>query len=77
MGLAAGKRKLRLPADTAIDAEVDLGHTNGQFQLRARLNVHVRGLEREVATALVHEAHQICPYSKAARDNIDVVINVI
>jgi Ohr subfamily peroxiredoxin len=77
MGKAAAKRKIRLPADAAVDAEVDLGLTDGAYLLRARLSVHVPGLEREVATTLVQEAHQTCPYSKATRGNLDVVINVI
>ena len=77
MGLAAGKRKIRLPADVAVDAEVDLGTTDGAYLLRARLNVLVPGLERDVAQALVDEAHQTCPYSKATRGNLDVVINLV
>jgi Ohr subfamily peroxiredoxin len=77
MGLAAAARKIRLPADAAVDAEVDLGMNDGGYLLRARLNVHVPGLAREVVTALVHDAHQTCPYSKATRGNIDVVLNVI
>ena len=77
MRLAAAKHNRALPADAAIDAEVDLGQADGGYMLRARLNVHVPGLDREVATALGHEAHETCPYSKATRGNIDVVINVV
>jgi Ohr subfamily peroxiredoxin len=77
MGLAAAQRKVALPADRAIDAEVDLGTNDGGFVLRARLNVSLPGLDREVAQSLVDAAHQICPYSKATRGNIDVVINLI
>jgi len=76
MGLAAGKRKLRLPADTAVDAEVDLGMTDGAYFLQARLNVSLPGLEAELARALVEEAHETCPYSKATRGNIHVELNV-
>lgn len=76
MGVAAAKMKIRLPADAAIDAEVDLCGMVGDYFLQARLNVKVPGLEREVARALVDAAHQTCPYSKAASGNIDVVINV-
>ena len=39
-----------------------------------RLNVSLPGLERAVAQAQVDTAHQACPYSKATRDNVDVVI---
>jgi Ohr subfamily peroxiredoxin len=77
MGVAAGKLKVTLPADRAIDAEVDLGMTDSAFILRARLNVSLPGLQREVAQALVDAAHEICPYSKATRGNIEVQINLV
>jgi osmotically inducible protein OsmC len=77
MGLAAREMKITLPADRAVDAEVDLCLTNGAYFLQARLNVSLPGLEREVAQALADAAHQTCPYSKATRGNIDVVINLI
>jgi lipoyl-dependent peroxiredoxin len=77
MKIAAGKMKVRFPADGAIDAEVDLCNTDGEYFLQARLNVSLPGLEREVAQALVDAAHQTCPYSKATRGNIDVKINLI
>jgi Ohr subfamily peroxiredoxin len=77
MGIAARKMRVPLPADLAIDAEVDLYTADGAYFLRARLNVSVPGVEREVAQTLVDTAHQTCPYSKAIRGNVDVVINVI
>ena len=77
MGLAAGKRKLKLPTDTAVDAEVDLGTTEGAYFLQARLKVSLPGLDRELAQALVEEAHQTCPYSKATRGNIDVELALV
>lgn len=77
LGLAAGKRKIRLPAETAIDAEIDLGTTDDAYFLQARLNVSLPGIEPDVARALVEEAHQTCPYSKATRGNIDVVLNLV
>jgi osmotically inducible protein OsmC len=77
MGLAAKKMKIALPADLAIDAEVDLCNTDGAYFLQARLNVSLPGLERDVAQALADAAHQTCPYSKATRGNIEVVITVV
>ncbi|MBB4008142.1 organic hydroperoxide resistance protein [Allorhizobium taibaishanense] len=76
MTRAAGKRQLRLPADVAVDAEVDLGTTEGEFFLQARLNVSLPGMDRETARAIIHDAHQICPYSKATRGNIAVELNL-
>jgi Ohr subfamily peroxiredoxin len=77
MGLAARKMRVSLPADLAIDAEVDLGMTGGAYFLQARLNVTLPGLERDVAQAIVDAAHQTCPYSKATRGNIDVTITLV
>ena len=77
MGLAAGKLKVKLPADLAVDTEVDLANTDGAYFLKARLNVSVPGIERDVVQSLVDAAHQTCPYSKATRGNIDVTINVV
>ena len=53
MGLAARKMKITLPADLAIDAEVDLCTAEGAYSLQARLNVSLPGLERDVAQAVV------------------------
>src|SRR5271167_4388595 len=67
IALTARKKKITLPAGVAIDAEVDLNLADGGYFLRTHLNVSLPGVEREVAQALVDEAHQICPYSKATR----------
>lgn len=76
IGIAAAKRKLALPAGLAVDAEVDLGMTDGAYFLQARLNVSLPGLAPELARELVNEAHQTCPYSKATKGNINVELNV-
>jgi Ohr subfamily peroxiredoxin len=76
MGRAATELKVTLPADRAVDAEVDLGTTDGAFFLQARLTISLPGLDRETAQKVVEAAHQICPYSKATRGNIDVTLTV-
>jgi lipoyl-dependent peroxiredoxin len=75
IGFAARKRKIALPADLAIDAEVDLHLADSGYFLSTRLNISLPGIAREVAQSLVDEADQLCPYSKATRGNIDVAIN--
>jgi Ohr subfamily peroxiredoxin len=77
MGLAARKMKVTLPADLAIDAEVDLGTTGDAYFIGARLDVSLPGMDREVAQAVVDAAHQTCPYSKATRGNIDAVVRLV
>ena len=76
MGFAARKLRIELPAGTAIDAEVDLGTVGEGYQLQARLNIALPGLEAHQAQAIVDEAHRTCPYSKATRGNIDVQIRL-
>jgi Ohr subfamily peroxiredoxin len=76
MGLAARERHVALPADTAVDAEVDLGTGADGYALQARLAVSLPGVPREVAAGLIEAAHQRCPYSKMSRGNIDVAITL-
>jgi Ohr subfamily peroxiredoxin len=75
--LVASKMKVRLPADPAVDPEVDLFNGDDGYFLKARLNVSLPGLERQVAQSILDRAHQTCPYSKATRGNIDVAINLV
>ena len=77
MKVVALRTKVAVPADAAIDAEVDLGTSHGAYGLAARLNVSLPGMDREAAQSLVNAAHQVCPYSIATRGNIDVALNVI
>ena len=78
IGVVVQKRKMALSSGLAIDAEVDLhmGPESGFF-ISARLNVSFPGVAREVAESIIEEAHQICPYSKATRGNIDVTITLV
>jgi osmotically inducible protein OsmC len=77
VGITAKEMKVTLPADTAVEIEVDLGLAGAEYLLQARLTLRVPGIDRDVATALAHGADAMCPYSKATRGNIDVAVNVI
>jgi osmotically inducible protein OsmC len=55
---------------------MDLGTTAGVYGLAACLNVSLPGMERQAAHALVEAAHQVCPYSRATRGDIDIA-NVV
>ncbi len=74
MGIAARKLKIAIPAGMAIDAEVDLCLIDDLFFLTGRLYVTLPGLDREIARQLIESGHRACPYSKATRGNIDVLI---
>ena len=77
MQLVASRMKVALPADLAIDAEVELGPTGDAYEIAVRLNVSLPGIEREVAQRLVEAAHHVCPYSRATRGNIDLATNLV
>ncbi|MBC7413709.1 MAG: organic hydroperoxide resistance protein [Herminiimonas sp.] len=80
MKFVAGTQKIVLPADTSIQADVHFGPRAGGakgFSVDVGLNISIPGMERDKAEALVHEAHEVCPYSNATRGNIDVTLKVI
>ena len=78
MALVANKMKVKLPAAATIDAEIDLCNSGDVYFLRARLNVSLPGLEREVAQSIVDATHgETCAYSNATRGNIEVTLNVL
>jgi lipoyl-dependent peroxiredoxin len=78
MGVVANKMKVKLPADAAVDAEIDLCNSGDVYFLRARLSVSLPGLEHEVTQAIVDATHrETCAYSNATRGNIDVTVIVV
>ena len=77
IALVARKRKIALPTEVSIDAEIDLNLGDRGYFLSARLNVRLPGLDRNVAKGLIDEAHGNCPYSEATRGKIDVTIKLV
>lgn len=75
--IVAAQKKVRLPADPVIDAEVDLCNGSDGYSLKARLNVSLPGLDPQVARSLLDVAEQTCPYSKAIRGNVHTEINLV
>src|SRR5215471_518645 len=51
--LVASRMKVKLPPDVAIGPEVDLCTDDDGYLLRARLNVSLPGLERQVAQSIL------------------------
>jgi len=76
MKAVAGKMKVTLPQDLAVDAEVDLGPIPNAYGIAVRMNVSLPGMDREAAQGLIDAAHKVCPYSNATRGNIDVAIKL-
>ncbi|NNG24753.1 Ohr family peroxiredoxin [Telluria aromaticivorans] len=76
VGIVAKEKQVTLPADTAVEVEVDLGLGGADYFIQGRINLVVPGLDHATATEIAHAADAICPYSKATRGNIDVVVGV-
>jgi lipoyl-dependent peroxiredoxin len=77
--VVAGKQHIRVPEDVSIDSEVAFGPLADAvegFGIAVAMEIHLPGIERDVAEKLVHDAHQVCPYSNATRGNIDVTLSV-
>ena len=77
MKFIAGRDKIAVPKDAFVEAEVGIGQTETGFALQVKLNVHLPKMDEAEAQKLVETAHQVCPYSNATRNNIDVELNIV
>ena len=77
MRLVASNEKIAVPQGLAIDADVSLGKdAQDNFRLGVVFNIALPGMDKAAADALVAKAHEVCPYSRATRGNIDVTFHV-
>jgi osmotically inducible protein OsmC len=76
-GIAASMKKVTLPPDHSVDIKVNIGQTGTAWFLGAEFTVRVPGLDKDVVEKIAHLAHQICPYSKSVRSNIEVTTNIV
>lgn len=74
--LAARLAKVTLPEDPVITAKIGVLSGDGYY-LNCELNVSLPGLEESVAQKIVEDAHKRCPFSKATKGNVDVVLNIV
>ncbi|QTM98018.1 Ohr family peroxiredoxin [Sediminibacillus dalangtanensis] len=75
LNLVASKQKKDI--DSTITADVDFlkdSEDNG-FKIGVTLNAEIKGVSQDEAEKLVEQAHEVCPYSKATRGNIEVKLN--
>lgn len=75
--VAGQQLKLKVPSDTSVTATVGIGpRAAGGFGITADLEINLPSLDRADAERLVEAAHQICPYSNATRNNIEVGLTI-
>ncbi len=78
MKAVSGKVGVRVPNDAKVTATVGIGpRSEGGFGITADLQISLPGVERAKAEELVQAAHQICPYSNATRNNVDVGLTLV
>lgn len=77
MKFVAGQNQQTLPADTTVTGKVGIGVIPQGFGIEVDLAIHVPGMARADAEALVQAAHGVCPYSNATRGNVDVRLSVV
>ncbi|MBV8046302.1 MAG: organic hydroperoxide resistance protein [Paludibacterium sp.] len=77
MKFVAARDKLSIPADVSVEATVGIGPIPAGFGIEVDLNISLPGLARDAAQQLVDRAHQVCPYSNATRNNIDVRLHLV
>jgi osmotically inducible protein OsmC len=71
-------KKIQLPADFSVTVKVDLyAGENHDYSLQVELEVKLPGIEKQEAQELVKAADQMCPYSKAIRNNVPVKLTVL
>lgn len=78
MKFVAAAAKKALPAEVSVNGLVGIGpNGKGGFGITVTLNISLPGMDRADAEALIHKAHEVCPYSNATRGNVDVTLNLI
>jgi lipoyl-dependent peroxiredoxin len=78
MKFVASQGGPKVPQDTSVTSTVGIGpRSEGGFGIDVQLEVSLPGLPRDEAEKLVEKAHQVCPYSNAIRNNVQVRTTVV
>nr|WP_179952691.1 organic hydroperoxide resistance protein [Cohnella abietis] len=77
MGVVLRKKKIKSEG-IKITSSVTIGKdANDNFVLSVFMDISIKNVETSVAKQIVEEAHDVCPYSRATRGNIEVITNVV
>lgn len=78
MKFVASQGGPKVPGDTKVTATVGIGpRSEGGFGIEVALQISLPGLARDEAQTLVDKAHQVCPYSNATRNNVNVQLSIV
>lgn len=77
MKAVSGKVGVKVPADASVTAEIGFGpRSEGGYGITADLTISLPGVDKADAERLAHAAHEVCPYSNATRNNVDVGLHI-
>jgi len=77
MKAVSGKVGVKVPADATVTAEIGFGpRSEGGYGITADLTITLPGVDKAEAEKLAHAAHEVCPYSNATRNNVDVGLHI-
>ena len=75
--LMAKKKRIELSNDFSVTATIGFCEDEDGAFLEATLDCYIPGVDIETGESLINKAHEICPFSKATRDNITVNLNLL
>jgi peroxiredoxin, ohr subfamily len=78
LGAAMRIKRVKTEEAPTVEVEISLGkNEDGSFQLAANIGARIPGVDEKLANELLHDAHNICPYSRATRGNIEAKLYLI
>ena len=70
---------VKVPEDSTVTATVSFrDRPDGKgFWIQAGLEVHMPGIDKDVAQSLIEKAHVVCPYSEVSRNGFEVTLDAV
>ncbi|ATH95257.1 organic hydroperoxide resistance protein [Bacillus glycinifermentans] len=75
--LTAGKARMQIETEVTADVSLLKDEADGGYKLGVKLQVKGTNIEPAELESLVHQAHKVCPYSKAISEHVDVILEIL
>ncbi len=73
--LVAKNSNVTLDDATGVTVRIGIGKHETSFGLAGDIIGYLPGVEQDKADDLMQQAHQVCPYSKATRGNVEINVS--
>jgi len=78
LGAAMRIKRVKVEGEPTVTVEISLGkNEDGSFQLAANIGAHIPGVDEALANELLKDAHNICPYSRATKGNVEAKLHLV